>query len=57
VDLARLLAASTPIVRARYEFEEAGEPTLAGFVDRWLAGATASQRGEAAPVGPAATAR
>jgi predicted GTPase len=51
VDLARLLGTSTPIVRARYEFEEAGEPTLASLADRWLAGAGASQRGETAPAG------
>ncbi len=56
VDLARLLGTSTPIVRARYELEEAGEPTLASFVDRWLAGAEASQRGEAAPAGAPDTA-
>lgn len=37
VDLARLLTVRTPIVRARYEFEDAGEPGLAGLVDRWLA--------------------
>jgi predicted GTPase len=49
VDLALLLGVSTPVVRARYEFEEAGEPTLGSLVDRWLAGATASQRGEVAP--------
>jgi predicted GTPase len=52
VDLARLLATRIPIVRARYEFEDAGEPTLAAFVDRWLAGAHTSQRGEAAPPAP-----
>jgi predicted GTPase len=53
VDLARLLGVSRPIVRARYEFEDAGRPTLASFVDRWLAGVEASQRGEVAPPGPA----
>ncbi|HET7340129.1 MAG TPA: GTPase [Methylomirabilota bacterium] len=36
VDLARLLGVKTPIVRARYDFEEAGEPGLAAFVDGWL---------------------
>jgi predicted GTPase len=57
VDLARLLQVSRPIVRARYEFEDAGgEPTLAGVVDRWLAGVEASQRGEVAPPGRAGTA-
>ena len=55
VDLARLLGIGTPIVRARYEFEEAGEPTLAVFVDRWLAGVAQSQRGEIAPVRPIGT--
>ena len=55
VDLARLLRIGTPIVRARYEFEEAGEPTLAVFVDRWLAGVAPSQRGEIAPVRPIGT--
>ena len=57
VDLARLLGTSTPIVRARYEFEEAGEPTLASFVDRWLAGVGTSQRGEAAPASARDTGR
>ncbi len=38
VDLRHLLTVSMPIVRARYEYEEAGEPTLAAIVDRWLAG-------------------
>jgi predicted GTPase len=32
VDLARLIAVSKPIVRARYEFAETGEPTLGGLV-------------------------
>jgi predicted GTPase len=36
VDLARLIAVSKPIVRARYEFAETGEPTLGGLVDAWL---------------------
>jgi predicted GTPase len=36
VDLARLLRTRTPIVRARYEFAEAGEPRLATLVDAWL---------------------
>jgi predicted GTPase len=33
IDLARLLAVEKPIVRARYEFAEAGEPTLGSIVD------------------------
>jgi predicted GTPase len=37
VDLARLVAVDTPIVRARYEFAEAGEPGLGRLVDDWLA--------------------
>jgi len=37
VDLARLLTVRTPIVRARYEFEDTGEPRLRDFVERWLA--------------------
>ena len=36
VDLARLVAVDTPIVRARYEFAEAGEPGLGRLVDDWL---------------------
>lgn len=37
VDLARLVRVGKPIVRARYEFAEAGEPRLGALVDRWLA--------------------
>jgi predicted GTPase len=48
VDLARLLTVSKPIVRARYEFQDPGPTSLGAFVDRWLAGVEASQRGEAA---------
>ena len=36
VDLARLVVVDVPIVRARYELEDAGEPTLGSLVDRWL---------------------
>ena len=44
---------SQPIVRARYEFEDGGPTMLGGFVDRWLAGVEASQRGETAtPASP-----
>ena len=39
VDLAPLLGLRRPVVRARYEFQDAGQPTLAEFVDRWLAAA------------------
>ncbi len=35
-DIAALAAFDKPVVRARYEFAEAGEPTLASMVDRWL---------------------
>jgi predicted GTPase len=37
VDLARLVGPGTPIVRARYEFEDVDTPGLAGLMDRWLA--------------------
>ena len=37
VDLARLMAPATPVVRARYEFADGEEPGLAGLVDRWVA--------------------
>jgi len=37
IDLAALLHVSKPVVRARYEFADAGEPTLAGIVDAFLA--------------------
>jgi predicted GTPase len=36
IDLARLIRAEKPIVRARYEFAEAGEPTLASMIDAFL---------------------
>jgi predicted GTPase len=37
VDLQRLVTVSKPIVRARYDFEDADEPGLAALVDRWTA--------------------
>jgi len=37
IDLAALIAVNKPIVRARYEFAEAGEPTLGAVVDAFLA--------------------
>jgi predicted GTPase len=37
IDLAALLALEKPVVRARYEFADAGEPTLAALVDAFLA--------------------
>jgi predicted GTPase len=36
VDLARLITVAKPIVRARYEFAETGEPRLGDLVDDWL---------------------
>jgi len=36
IDLAALIAIDKPVVRARYEFAEAGEPTLASVVDDFL---------------------
>ena len=35
-DLTRLIAIRKPVVRARYEFEERGEPRLGELVDRFL---------------------
>jgi predicted GTPase len=37
VDLSRLITIEKPIVRARYDFAEPGEPQLAPRVDAWLA--------------------
>ncbi|HET8533694.1 MAG TPA: GTPase, partial [Methylomirabilota bacterium] len=36
LDLAALLALAKPVVRARYEFAEAGDPTLGSVVDAFL---------------------
>ena len=36
IDLAQLISVNKPIVRARYEFAEAGEPGLAAAVEAWL---------------------
>lgn len=38
IDLARLIHVDKPVVRARYEFAEAGTPTLAAAIDAFLAG-------------------
>jgi len=38
VDLAAIVRTAKPIVRARYAYADAGEPTLAELVDRFLAG-------------------
>jgi predicted GTPase len=45
LDLAALLALEKPVVRARYEFADAGEPTLGSFVDAFLARRPAACRG------------
>ena len=37
VDLSRLIHLNKPLVRARYEFAEAGEPGLGAVIDRFLA--------------------
>ena len=37
VDLAALLRPVTPVVRARYEYADAGEPTLGHFLDAFVA--------------------
>lgn len=38
IDLAALLHLRKPVIRARYEFADAGEPSLAGIVDRFASG-------------------
>jgi predicted GTPase len=37
LDLAALISLRTPVVRARYEFADAGDPTLGAVVDEFLA--------------------
>ena len=37
LDLAALITLEKPVVRARYDFADAGEPTLASLVDAFLA--------------------
>jgi predicted GTPase len=37
IDLARLMSIDKPVVRARYELADAGEPTLGAEVDMYLA--------------------
>ena len=39
IDLGALIQVNKPIVRARYEFAETGEPSLGALVDDYLAGA------------------
>ena len=36
IDLAQMISVNKPIVRARYEFAEVGEPGLAAAVETWL---------------------
>jgi predicted GTPase len=36
IDLAALLAINKPVVRARYDYADAGEPTLGSVVDAFL---------------------
>ena len=36
IDLARLIHIGKPVVRARYDFAEAGTPTLASAIDEFL---------------------
>ena len=36
IDLARLIAVNKPVVRARYEYADAGEPTLGVLIDAFL---------------------
>jgi predicted GTPase len=38
LDLAALTGVSKPVVRARYRFEEVGEPTLAGLIEAAISG-------------------
>jgi predicted GTPase len=45
LDLAALLAPEKPVVRARYEFADAGEPTLGSLVDAFLARCAADRIG------------
>jgi predicted GTPase len=45
LDLAALLALEKPVVRARYEFADAGEPTLGSLVDAFLARCAAGRAG------------
>ncbi len=36
-DLSKLISITKPVVRARYEFAEAGEPTLGSLIDDFVA--------------------
>lgn len=37
IDLAALLSVSKPVIRARYDYADAGEPSLASIIDEFLA--------------------
>ena len=41
IDLAHLIRLNKPVVRARYEFAQTGEPTLSAIIDAFLASRTA----------------
>jgi predicted GTPase len=43
MDLAALIAVNKPVVRARYEYADAGEPTLGSVIDAFLARATKTE--------------
>ena len=43
IDLAALITVNKPVVRARYEFADAGEPTLGPVIDSFLRGASADE--------------
>jgi len=45
IDLAALVRPRTPVVRARYEYADAGEPTLGAIVDAFLERALAGEGG------------
>jgi predicted GTPase len=44
IDLAARVSVGKPIVRARYEYADAGQPTLGGIVDAFLAGPLYARR-------------
>ena len=44
IDLARLLRIEKPVIRARYEFKEVGEPTLSAILSRFLDPAAATRQ-------------
>lgn len=43
IDLAALITVDKPVVRARYEYADAGEPTLGSVIDAFLARATKTE--------------